>query len=88
MGELELVAPEVARVALKLLMLREELARLAVAEAVLKGRTRLFGSTQRREATLSLLPAEQNRSVGLSSLTKINVECLGSKCCERGTRDT
>ena len=46
MGELELVAPEVARVALKLLMLREELARLAVAEAVLKGRTRLFGSTQ------------------------------------------
>ena len=33
MGELELVAPEVARVALKLLMLREELARLVVAEA-------------------------------------------------------
>ena len=33
MGELELVAPEVARVALKLLMLREELVRLAVAEA-------------------------------------------------------
>ena len=33
-GELELVAPpEVARVALKLLMLREELARLVVAEA-------------------------------------------------------
>ena len=32
-SELELVAPEVARVALKLLMLREELARLVVAEA-------------------------------------------------------
>ena len=32
------------------------------------------------EATLSSLPAEQNRSVGLSSLTKINEECLGGKC--------
>ena len=70
MGELELVAPEGAKVALALLMLREELAQLAAAEAEQHAPwTSACPSAERAHLKpLSSLPAEQNRSIGLSSL--------------------
>ena len=40
----------------------------------------LEGDDKSDEASCSLPPAEQNRSVGLSSLTKIK-EWIGGKCC-------